>query len=353
MKDLQIFSPLPRYQPYLLGIAGLLLSFFFAFILRQHTHTYLVIGSAWTISLFWPILITGFLFSLSLGVCLHFAQLIRQCNLNLQKEITEKTSVEKAKKKVEAGLLEGQKLQAVGTLAGGIAHDFNNILYAIIGYIELTLDEIEKNSPTALNLKKTLEAARRGQELTSRILSFSRKQHYQLTPIDLKKTIEAALSLLRPTTPASVTISFHGEPGLLILGNQTQIHQIFVNLINNAVDALEDEGSIDINLTHVDNNDQILKKLPEIANKNYCKIEVRDTGVGIDETQIERIFEPFYTTKEAGKGTGLGLSIVHTIVKEHQGEITVRSKRGQGTTFTILLPQQTMEESKYGENLTR
>jgi signal transduction histidine kinase len=129
-----------------------------------------------------------------------------------------------------------------------------------------------------------------------------------------------------------------------ILGNQTQIHQVLVNLINNAVDAMEGEGTIRIQMSHVEAGDPSLKEFPDTLPQNYCKIEVSDTGHGMDQHTMERIFEPFFTTKEVGKGTGLGLSIVHSIIKEHQGEITVTSQLGNGTVFTILLPEH--EEAK-------
>ena len=155
----------------------------------------------------------------------------------------------------------------------------------------------------------------------------------------MQSTIETALSLLRPTIPASVTIQFEPTIDLAILGNQTQIHQVLVNLINNAVDAMDGEGIINISVTLLPIGDALLKQFPEMREQNYCKIEITDTGHGMDPYIMERIFEPFFTTKEVGKGTGLGLSIVHSIIKEHEGEITVRSRLGHGTTFMILLPE--------------
>ena len=126
---------------------------------------------------------------------------------------------------------------------------------------------------------------------------------------------------------------------MAIQANRTQIHQVIVNMINNAVDAMDGVGSINIRICEIEPDDILLKQFPETLMQKYCKIEVSDTGHGMDQATIERIFEPFYTTKEVGKGTGLGLSIVHTIIKENQGEITVASRLGQGTTFTILLPE--------------
>lgn len=256
----------------------------------------------------------------------------------LDKETTERLSAEDAKQQLEIALLQGQKLQAIGTLAGGIAHDFNNILYAIIGYAEMSQEDVEKDSQIYKNLGKVMEASKRRQELVARILAFSRRQHHDQEELDLNKAIEAALSLVRPAIPASVDIQFKATTDAMILGNQTQLHQILVNIINNAVDAMDDEGVITIELSHVAANDSILRSFASLAGGEYCKLEISDTGHGMDQQTIHRIFEPFYTTKEVGKGTGLGLSIVHSIVTEHKGEVVVTSKIGQGTKFMILLP---------------
>lgn len=271
------------------------------------------------------------------------AKTLNKINEDLKKEIGERINAEQTKQKLEVALLQGQKLQAIGTLAGGIAHDFNNLLYAIIGYTELAQADVAKDSLVFQNLGKVLEAAHRGQELISRILAFSRRQHHDIEPLDVRKTIEAALALLRPTIPASVSIIFEPTANMTILGNQTQLHQVLVNLINNSVDAMDGEGTITITMDIVLKGAPLLNQFPDILPQNYCKIEITDTGHGMDQATMERIFEPFYTTKEVGKGTGLGLSIVHSILKEHHGEITVTSQLGHGTTFMILLPEHIAE----------
>lgn len=294
----------------------------------------------------WLILLFGTGISLLLAVSIgawqiarEKALILKQTNESLKKEITERVSAEESKQKLEVALLQGQKLQAIGTLAGGIAHDFNNILYAIIGYAEMSRDDVPKDSLPYKNLGKVLDGAYRGQELVARILAFSRRQHHNLDVIDLRKSIEAALSLLRPTIPASVTINFEHPVDVNILANQTQIHQVLVNIINNAVDAMDGEGTIRIKMDRVPLNATILKEFPEATAQAYCKIEISDTGRGMDQPTLERIFEPFFTTKEVGKGTGLGLSIVHSIIKEHKGEISVKSQLGHGTTVMLLLPE--------------
>src|SRR5205085_8663153 len=183
------------------------------------------------------------------------------------------------------------------------------------------------------NLGKIMDAGHRGQDLVARILSFSRKQHHHFDILNLRETIEAALSLLKPTIPTSVILHFH-PVDVTILGNQTQIHQVLVNIINNAVDAMEGEGTLNIEMKHLAVEDPFLEQFPHIqTQKKYCKIEISDTGHGMDQATMDRIFEPFFTTRQVGKGTGLGLSIVHTILEEHKGEITVNSKLGHGSTF--------------------
>lgn len=326
-----------RWLPYFVAIIGIMASILFWMYLSWLQDV--------KIHLHWIGLIFGLIFSLLIAALIRLAQLaqfnafiLRQTNKDLNNEISDRISAEETKQKLEVALLQGQKLQAIGTLAGGIAHDFNNILYAIIGYTQMAREDVQQNSLVHKNLGKVIEAAHKGQDLISRILAFSRRQHHHFDQINLRTTIEAALSLLQPTIPASVIIHFKPIDAT-ILGNQTQIHQVLVNIINNAVDAMDGEGTIEIQMNHVLAGDPFLKQFPGALPQDYCKIEISDTGHGMDQPTIERIFEPFFTTKEVGKGTGLGLSIVHSIIKEHQGEINVSSQLGHGTVFMILLPE--------------
>ncbi len=334
------------WLPYLVAIVGSLFSFLMWYFFQHDLQIYLNFLNRVKTYLPWVSLLFGLSFSFLIAAIIRVAQLARhraltvdKVNEDLKKEIGDRMSAEETKQKLEVALLQGQKLQAMGTLAGGIAHDFNNILYAIIGYVEMAREDVPKDSIVYKNLGRVMDAAHRGQELVSRILAFSRRQHHHFDPIHLTNTVEAALSLLRPTIPASVTIQFEPTMDTSILGNQTQIHQVMVNIINNAVDAMDGEGTININMSQVPAGDPILKQFPDALPQNYCKIVISDTGHGMDQPTIERIFEPFFTTKEVGKGTGLGLSIVHSIMKEHKGEITVNSRLGHGTTFTLLLPE--------------
>jgi signal transduction histidine kinase len=293
-------------------------------------------------------LLLGISIAILFTVATRLAQLARyraksldEINQDLKVEIAERMQAEDSKQKLEKELLHGQKLQAIGTLAGGIAHDFNNILYAIIGYVEMARDDVAQDSLVYNNLGKVLEASHRGQELIAHILAFSRRQHHELKPVAIKSAIESVLSLLKPAIPASVVIDFKDDlsEDFTILGDQTRLHQIIVNLFNNAVDAMDGEGTVTIKLGLVPMNDDLLQQFPDIRHCKYCRIDLIDTGHGIDQNTIGRIFEPFFTTKEVGKGTGLGLATVHTTVKEHHGEIVVSSQLGIGTSFIILLPE--------------
>lgn len=314
------------------------------------------------ISLFWIILISLILLAIFCGILAYLFQLVHerktilsQIDQDFKSEIVERMRAAETKQKLEIALLQGQKLQAIGTLAGGIAHDFNNILYAIIGYVEMARDDSPPKSLTYTNLGKVLEAAKRGQDLVSRILAFGRRHlNRDLKPIYLKDMLENVLSLLKPTIPASVSIDLIGvSTDHVILGDQTELHQVIVNLITNAVDAMDGEGRITIKIAIVEAQSDQLAQFPEVdRSKNYFQIDITDTGSGMSESTLKRIFEPFFTTKEVGKGTGLGLSTVHAIIKDHLGEITVKSQLGQGTTFSIFLPeyqpQLTQKEGHHG-----
>lgn len=354
--DLTKRSVLQRWLPIGITAVGILLSFGV-----RHNAVMAKFEPALLEKLYpWIVLALGISLSILLGLVVYLIQLNMQhkrsfkvLNEHFKKEITDRAQAEETKQKLEKALLQGQKLQAIGTLAGGIAHDFNNLLYAIVGYVGMARDDVQPESLVHKNLGKVLEASNRGRELIARILAFSRRQHHEFTPICIKDTMEGALSLLLPTIPASVNMTLKPlSNDCHVMGNQTQLHQVLVNIINNAVDAMEGEGSVTIGLSRVAADDPLLRQFPKIIQTSYCKIDISDTGHGMDQTTMERIFEPFFTTKEVGKGTGLGLSTVHSIIKEHQGEVWVESRLGHGTTFSLLLPEYVeQKENANGENL--
>lgn len=337
-----------RSLAYIVAFIGVLLtSLLWRFLLNQAYPNTLIFNS-FQIVLPWITLISGISISLLCGIAVRLTQvtrsrnnLLKRMNQEFQLEIMERIKAEESKQKLEIALLQGQKLQAIGTLAGGIAHDFNNIIYAIKGYVEMAREDVPKDSLIHKNLGKVLEAAQRGQDLVARILAFGRGyQSHDFQPLNIQSVLESVLSLLKPTIPSSVTINLSSIPhDCVIYGDQTQLHQVMVNIINNAVDAMDGEGTVTIGVTRLHEHDDYFFHTPNIPKANYCKITISDTGMGMNQTTMKRIYEPFYTTKEVGKGTGLGLSTVHTIIKEHHGDIAVTSQLGQGTTFTLLLPE--------------
>ncbi|MBU4054644.1 MAG: response regulator, partial [Proteobacteria bacterium] len=224
---------------------------------------------------------------------------------------------------------------------GGIAHDFNNILGAIIGYSELLeffrkMDEEEIES----HLSKILEAAYRAKDLVKRILMFSRQSEPEQKPLLIVPVVMETLKLLRASLPSTIEISKQVETiKEAIYGDATQIHQILMNLCTNAGHAMREKGGVlDVEVAREEIGDHQTDLLVNLAPGPYIKILVRDTGHGMPPEILDRIFEPYFTTKLKGEGTGLGLSVVHGIVRSHNGDITVKSEPGKGTVFTVYFP---------------
>jgi len=237
-------------------------------------------------------------------------------------------------KEMSRQLQQSQKMEAIGTLAGGIAHDFNNILSIILGYTGLTLEEKGLGDDAEENLGMILEAGTRARDLVDQILTFSRRGEQERLQIDIQTILEDGLKLLRSSMPSTVDIRKEiGDGPFEVMANPTQMHQILMNLCTNAGQAMESGGILEVKLE--------TKDPTGAETERQVQIMVRDTGVGMDSDILERVFEPFYTTKAPGSGTGLGLSVVHGIVSDHGGTITVTSAPGAGTTFTVRLPVST------------
>ncbi len=243
------------------------------------------------------------------------------------------------RKKLENRLQQTYKMEAIGTLAGGIAHDFNNILSAIVGYTEITKDGIEENTSLYSNLTCILDASWRAKDLVNQILMFSREREQELRPIKITLPIKEALRLIRASVPSTIEIQQDIGTDSVVITDSTQIHQLVMNLCTNAAHAMREKGGmLTLRLSHVKITSDLLSKYPDLQAGAYAKLSVSDTGHGIQPHLINRIFDPFFSTKEKGEGTGMGLSVVHGIVKNHGGGIYVQSTVDRGTTFDIFLP---------------
>jgi PAS domain S-box-containing protein len=256
------------------------------------------------------------------------------------RDITRRLQNEQKQQEVEAQLYHTQKMEAIGTLAGGIAHDFNNILSAILGYTDLSLFKIEKESELAANMEQVKNAGLRAKDLVAQILAFSRGSDTKYIQVELTSIIKEVLKLLRSSLPSTIDIhksleSTHNH----IMADPIQMHQVLMNLGTNALHAMKEHGgTLTVELLSIELDDQACSVLPDVQPGLFEKLIISDTGCGMDADTLERVFDPFFTTKEEGEGTGLGLSTVHGIVKNCGGNITVTSEPGQGTTFTILFP---------------
>lgn len=267
-------------------------------------------------------------------------------------DISDQKMAEAERRDLENLLWKAQKMEAIGTLAGGIAHDFNNILSPIMIQTELTLMDLPQDSPLRCNLEDVLEAAHRARELVKQILAFSRQSDEDRRPVEVKSVIADALKLLRATLPTTIQIEQQIESKSdTILADSTQIHQILMNLGTNASYAMRANGGIlKVILEDVEiGRDEAVRR--NVNPGPYLKLSIADTGCGMDQAVMGRIFDPYFTTKEKGEGSGLGLAVVHGIVKSYGGAITVESEPGSGTVFDVFLPRIDREMSiKIEEN---
>jgi PAS domain S-box-containing protein len=244
-----------------------------------------------------------------------------------------------SRRAMEESLRRSQKLEAVGVLAGGIAHDFNNILLGIMGHTELALREDGSLTQRQRDLGKVLKGAERGRQLVQRILAFSRATEVARVPLRLDRTVAESLELIRASLPATVEIRAELDPGApTVLSDETQIHQILMNLATNAAHAMPRGGVLTVKLRTFDPNPETLLRHPGMRAGPHARLEITDDGAGMTAEVLERVLEPFFTTKPVGQGTGLGMSVIHGIVRGHGGTIEIESAPGRGTTVTIDLP---------------
>lgn len=260
--------------------------------------------------------------------------------LSIGRDITNEVRLEQA-------LRHAQKMEAIGTLASGIAHDFNNILSVITGYAQILLSASADGSSEESTLVEILRAGRRARDLVRQILTFSRQTEQERQPLHIAPVIKETLRFLAASLPSSIKVQddIEGEADV-IMTDPTQIHQIIMNLCTNAAHAMKPGGgTLRVELVPVELTAFDRTVLPELTPGPYLKLTVSDTGHGIRPDIIDRIFDPYFTTKPQGEGTGLGLSVVHGIVQQHGGAIRVHSIEGQGTRFELYFPRCTDEIS--------
>ena len=246
-------------------------------------------------------------------------------------------------RQMQTKLASSEKFQALGQMASGVAHDFNNILSGIMGYAEMALYDIPGNSRARKSIEQVLKASNRAEDLVKQILAFSRQSEsdQERRPIQVHHIVQEALKLTRASLPTTIDIhqdiSSHGTT---VLADPTQIHQILMNLCTNAHHAMREKGGVlEISLAPVELDSTEVGDYPDLKPGSYLKLSISDTGDGMDTRTMQRIFDPYFTTKEKGVGIGMGLSVVHGIVKRHNGAIKVFSKPGEGSSFQVLLPR--------------
>ena len=273
---------------------------------------------------------------------------LEEANLQLANELKKRKKLEKEREEVSKQLRQSQKMEAIGTLAGGIAHDFNNILSGIIGFTELSLIEAQSGSKLEQRLEKILHASDRAKDLVRQVLTFSHETAYEKKPLKLKLIVMEVLNLLRASLPASIEIEKNIQNNSYIFADYTQMHQVIMNLCTNAWHAMEKQGgTLRVELSDIDIQPGELIGKCKLISGQHTVLTIQDTGCGISPDIIEKIFDPYFTTKDMSKGTGLGLSVVHGIVSKCNGCITISSELGKGSVFKIYIPSfDTQNEAK-------
>ncbi|WP_224956292.1 ATP-binding protein [Geomonas subterranea] len=263
------------------------------------------------------------------------------------RDVTEKAEIEAEKRELAQQLAQSQKMEAVGQLAGGVAHDFNNMLGVIIGHAELALLRTGTSGEMHDRLREILDAATRSADITKQLLAFSRQQHAEPKVLDLNETIARMLKMLHRLIGEDIDLSW--SPGFNVSKvriDPSQLDQIMANLCVNARDAIAGVGNISIYTENITLSDHDKARIADLVPGEHVMLVVADSGAGMSREVMDRVFEPFYTTKALGRGTGLGLATVFGIVKQNGGHIEVQSEPGRGATFRIYLPaiQEATEE---------
>lgn len=257
-------------------------------------------------------------------------------------------------KALEMQLQQAKKMESIGTLAGGIAHDFNNILSPIMLHSEMVMDDLAPDDPLKQDIKEIYKAAGRARDLVKQILTFARKRSEEKMVLKSSLMVKEAIKFLRSTIPTTIDIQYNNKAEQdTVLADPTQLNQIVMNLCTNAAYAMREQGGLlEVILENEDISAEKTNGFFNLKPARYLRLSVRDSGTGISPDIIDRIFEPYFTTKRFGEGTGLGLATIHGIVKNYGGYIKVESEVGKGTTFYVYLPSIDAEDSYVDENKT-
>lgn len=267
------------------------------------------------------------------------------------RDVTDQIRAEEMKKNLEDQLRQSQKMEGIGTLAGGIAHDFNNILSPILLHSEMLMDELPSADTYRHNLKEIYKSGKRARDLVQQILTFARKRTEEKIVIKSSHIVREAIKFLRSTIPTTIEIQFDNRAKCdTVLADSTQLNQIIINLCTNAFHAMREKGGeLELILDNESISASKAKKMINLESGEYLKISVKDNGTGIDPNIRDKIFEPYFTTKDVGEGTGFGLATVHGIVQSYRGDIIVESKVGKGSTFHVYIPLEKTEEQDLKE----
>jgi len=259
---------------------------------------------------------------------------------NISLDITERKRAEAEREKLQAQLLQAQKMESVGRLAGGVAHDFNNTLQAILGHAEMAMEQLDPAQPPYADLAEVRKAAERAAAVTRQLLAFARKQTAAPKLLDLNASVEGMLRMLRRLIGEDIDLAWLPGKGLgAVKMDPSQVDQILANLCVNARDAITGVGKVTIETRAVTFDDAYCARHAGFLPGDYVLLAVSDNGCGMDKHTLDNIFEPFFTTKDVRQGTGLGLATVYGIVKQNDGFINVYSEPGRGSTFKVYLPR--------------
>jgi len=254
-------------------------------------------------------------------------------------DISKAKQLELEKAENEQAIQHANKMQAIGTLAGGVAHEFNNMLGIIIGYTEILSETLVPDNNTKKYTSHVINAANRSKEIVEQLLSFSRNNYKKPRAINLCSQITDAINFIKNTIPSSVKLEFNQNCNCKsVLIDPDEFNQIIINLVSNAVHAMNNKGKINISVEEVSINDLKISDSKNLTEGSYMKVLVTDSGCGISNEDREKIFVPFYTTKDVGEGTGMGLALVYSMLESYGGTVNVVSEIGQYTTFELYFP---------------